>query len=83
MDDDYLIGTVFTVPYNFTPRNTLPCNGQALSIQQYTMLYSLIGIRFGGNGISTFFLPNLQGFEPNPYVHYVIMVENGMYPMRP
>jgi microcystin-dependent protein len=37
------------------------CNGQILPISQNTALFSLLGTTFGGNGISTFALPNLQG----------------------
>jgi microcystin-dependent protein len=46
---------------NFAPSNWAFCNGQTLPISQYTALYSLIGTTYGGNGTTTFNLPNLQG----------------------
>jgi microcystin-dependent protein len=39
----------------------MACEGQELSVQQYTALYSLLGQTYGGNGTSTFKLPNLAG----------------------
>lgn len=55
------IGTICTVALNFCPRGTLPANGQTLNIQQNAALFSLLGTRYGGNGQTTFALPNLQG----------------------
>jgi microcystin-dependent protein len=49
---------------NFAPKNWALCNGQLLSIQQYTALFSLLGTQFGGDGIRTFGLPNLQSSVP-------------------
>ena len=45
---------------NFAPRNFAFCNGQQMSIAQNTALFSLIGTTYGGNGVTTFLLPNLQ-----------------------
>jgi microcystin-dependent protein len=50
--------------YNFAPRGYAFCNGQILSIAQNTALFSLLGITYGGNGQTTFGLPNLQGRAP-------------------
>jgi microcystin-dependent protein len=55
------IGQVIPVPYNFAPTGWALCNGQLLSIAQNTALFSLLGTAFGGDGITTFGLPNLQG----------------------
>jgi microcystin-dependent protein len=49
---------------NFAPVGWALCNGQLLSISQNTALFSLIGTFYGGNGTSTFGLPNLQGMFP-------------------
>ena len=49
---------------SFAPRGYAFCNGQLLPINQYDALYSLIGTAFGGDGQSTFALPNLQGRIP-------------------
>jgi microcystin-dependent protein len=49
---------------NFAPRGWAFCNGQILPISQNTALFSLLGTTFGGNGQTTFALPNLQGLSP-------------------
>jgi microcystin-dependent protein len=49
---------------NFAPRGWAFCNGQILSIAQNTALFSLLGTTFGGNGQTTFALPDLQGRVP-------------------
>jgi microcystin-dependent protein len=49
---------------NFAPKRYAFCNGQTLSIQQNTALFSLIGTTYGGNGVTTFQLPNLQSALP-------------------
>jgi len=49
---------------NFAPKGWALCNGQLLAISSNTALFSLLGTQFGGNGISTFALPNLQGMAP-------------------
>jgi microcystin-dependent protein len=46
---------------NFAPRGWAMCNGQLLPISQNTALFSLLGTQYGGDGRSTFALPNLQG----------------------
>lgn len=49
---------------NFAPRGWALCDGQLLPISQNTALFSLLGVTYGGNGKSTFALPNLQGSAP-------------------
>ena len=49
---------------NFAPRGWALCNGQLLPISQNTALFSLLGTNYGGDGKSTFGLPNLQGAAP-------------------
>ena len=56
-----LLGSLLLVPFNFSPVGWAPCNGQLLPINQNQALFSLIGTTFGGNGTSTFALPNLTG----------------------
>jgi len=48
-------------PFNFAPRGWAFCNGQLLPISQNTALFSLLGTNYGGDGRTTFGLPNLQG----------------------
>src|SRR5277367_4254849 len=58
------LGQLLLVPYNFAPLNWQFCAGQTLSIGQFSALFALIGTTFGGNGQTTFQLPNLQGRVP-------------------
>jgi len=60
---DPFLGEIRIMPYggNFVTRGWALCNGQLLSIPQYSGLFSLLGTAFGGNGTSTFGLPNLSG----------------------
>ncbi|MGH8059564.1 MAG: phage tail protein [Candidatus Entotheonellia bacterium] len=52
-------------PYNFAPRGWAFCQGQILPIAQNTALFSLLGTTYGGNGQTTFGLPDLRGRVPN------------------
>lgn len=61
---DPMLGMIFMVPWNWAPTGYQLCQGQILNIQQYEALYSLTGMVFGGNGSTTFGLPNLQGRAP-------------------
>lgn len=58
------IGEIRMAGFNFAPRNWAFCNGQLLSINQNTALFSLLGTTYGGDGQTTFALPNLQGRVP-------------------
>lgn len=49
---------------NFAPRGWLFCQGQLLDIATYTVLFDLIGTTYGGDGVSTFALPDLRGRVP-------------------
>ena len=58
------VGQIALFPYNFAPKNWLLCQGQLLSISQYSALFSLLGTYYGGDGTNTFALPDLQGRVP-------------------
>jgi microcystin-dependent protein len=58
------IGQIQPFGFGFAPRNWAQCNGQILSIQQSTALFALLGTQYGGNGTTTFGLPNLQSRVP-------------------
>lgn len=58
------IGEIQLVGFNFCPRGFLKADGQVLSIAQNTALFSLLGTTYGGNGVSTFALPDLRGRVP-------------------
>lgn len=55
------LGEIQLFGFNFAPRGWALCNGALLPISQYTALFSLIGTSYGGDGKSTFQLPNLAG----------------------
>lgn len=59
------LGQIILVPYNFAPRGYAFCQGQILPIAQNTALFSLLGTTYGGNGQTTFALPDLRGRVPN------------------
>lgn len=63
MSDQYL-GEVRMFAGNFAPYGWALCNGQLLAISQNTALFSLIGTYYGGDGVTTFALPNLQSRVP-------------------
>jgi microcystin-dependent protein len=54
-------------PFNFAPNGWAKCDGQLLPISQNTALFSLLGTTYGGNGQTTFSLPNLQDSSPNSF----------------
>ncbi|PZR20369.1 MAG: phage tail protein [Flavobacterium psychrophilum] len=62
--DEELMGCIKLFAGNFAPRGYMLCNGQTLSISQNTALFSILGTMYGGDGIQTFALPNLQGTAP-------------------
>ncbi len=64
---DPFLGEIRCFSFNQVPREWLMCSGQTLPVNQYQALFTLLGIQFGGNGTSTFNLPNLNGVTP---VHY-------------
>ncbi len=78
---DYFLGQIVLFPYGFAPMGWLVCNGQVLNVMQYQAVFSLIGNKFGGNGSTTFCVPNLQGAEPVPGMGYYICMQ-GLYPVR-
>ena len=55
------LGQLLTVGFSFPPRHWATCSGQILSIAQNTALFSLLGTTYGGNGQTTFGLPDLRG----------------------
>ena len=55
------LGEIRIVSFGFAPKGWAECNGQALAISQNTALFALMGTTYGGDGVRTFLLPNLQG----------------------
>jgi len=61
---DPFLAEIRVFPYNFAPAGWQPCEGQLLPISQNTALFSLLGTTYGGDGRSTFALPDLRGRFP-------------------
>ncbi len=61
---DPILGQIIMVGFNFAPVGWASCNGQLLSISQNSALFSLLGTTYGGDGVNTFALPNLQSRFP-------------------
>ena len=61
---DQFVAEIRVFPFNFPPTGWAFCNGQILPISQNTALFSLLGTTYGGDGVSNFALPNLQGNFP-------------------
>jgi microcystin-dependent protein len=61
---DPFVAEIRVFPFNFAPKGWAFCNGQLLPISQNTALFSLLGTTYGGDGKSTFALPDLQGSAP-------------------
>ena len=58
---DTFLGDLQLTPYNFCPRGTMEAAGQLLPINQYQAMFSLYGTMYGGDGRTTFALPDLRG----------------------
>jgi len=58
---DPFVAEIRIVPFNFAPKGWAFCDGQLLPLSQNTALFALLGTVYGGDGKSTFALPNLQG----------------------
>ncbi|MBA2672882.1 tail fiber protein [Ramlibacter sp.] len=58
---EVFIGTILPVGFNYAPRGWAFCNGQLMSIAQNSALFALLGTTYGGNGQTTFGLPDLRG----------------------
>jgi len=67
------LGEVKMFAFGFAPKNWAFCNGQLMSISQNQALFALLGTTYGGNGVQTFALPNLQGAVP---LHMGVLLGN-------
>src|SRR3954465_11273105 len=61
---DPFVAEIRVFPFNFAPKGWAWCDGQLLPLSQNTALFSLLGTTYGGDGKSTFALPDLQGSAP-------------------
>ncbi len=60
MSEPY-IGEIQLFAFSYAPEGWMLCQGQTLNIRQYAALYAVVGTMYGGDGISTFMLPDLRG----------------------
>ncbi len=75
------LGMLMLVPYTFAPRGWAEAAGQLLPINQNQALFSLLGTTYGGDGRTTFGLPDLRGLELVCGQRWVIALQ-GIYPSR-
>lgn len=61
---DNFVGEIRLLPFNWAPNGWVPCDGRLLNLQQNIALYSLIGTLYGGDGKTTFAVPDLRGRVP-------------------
>lgn len=82
--DNPIIGTVALFAFNYAPKGWELCDGRLLQIQDNTALFTLLGTNYGGDGRTTFGLPNLLGKGPSttdPGPEYYIAL-SGIFPGR-
>lgn len=63
MSEPYM-GQILFAGFNYAPRNYANCDGGTLGVGQYQALFTLLGITFGGDGSTSFMLPDLRGRTP-------------------
>lgn len=61
---EFYVGQILLLPYGFAPQYSVDCDGRLLSIQQNNALFSLLGVTYGGDGRTTFGVPDLRGCAP-------------------
>ena len=79
---DPILGTVQLFALSFVPTGWITCDGSLIPIMQWQALYSLLGTTFGGDGTTSFALPDLRGKAPLAGNEFAIAVV-GVYPQRP
>lgn len=73
------MGEIILVAFDFVPDEFVDCNGQLLAISSNSALFSLLGTTYGGNGTTTFAVPNITAPTGMRYIICVV----GLYPSRP
>jgi len=71
------LGEIKIISWNFPPKGWTFCNGQLLPINQNQALFSILGTTYGGDGMRTFGLPNLQGRVPTHVGNGIVLGEMG------
>ena len=75
-----LLGEIRMFGGNFAPKGWALCDGRLLSITQNSALFTVIGTMFGGDGVTNFALPDLQGKVAEGVTFVIALV--GVYPQR-
>lgn len=73
------LGTIQLFAFDYKDQNWMLCDGSLLNRAQNQALFSLIGTKYGGDGMNNFALPDLRNAAPNPNSLYYIAVA-GIYP---
>ncbi|HXJ92543.1 MAG TPA: tail fiber protein [Terriglobia bacterium] len=76
------LGEIRLFPYNFVPERWRLCDGSLLQIAMYTALFALIGTSFGGDGKTTFALPDLRSKVPLTGQGSYCIALQGVFPQR-
>jgi microcystin-dependent protein len=71
------LGEIKIISWNFPPKGWTFCNGQLMPINQNQALFSILGTTYGGDGMRTFGLPNLQGRTPFHVGNGIVLGEQG------
>lgn len=80
-----MLGEITTFAGNFVPRGYAPTNGQLLPVSQNPGLFSIIGTTYGGDGSTTFALPNIQDgltHQPGDVALQTLICVSGAFPSR-
>lgn len=95
---DQIIGTIITFAGNFAPQGYMNCDGTLLTVRDHAALFSILGTTYGGDGHSTFALPDLRPMsrdgQPDTGLHHRVdwatlcmprqlICCDGVYPTRP
>ncbi|MBK6432708.1 MAG: tail fiber protein [Anaerolineae bacterium] len=75
------LGQITLFAFDFAPLYWAPCAGQLLPVNQNPALFALLGTNFGGDGRTTFALPDLRGKKPVSSTQYCIALQ-GIFPSR-
>jgi microcystin-dependent protein len=73
-------GSIQLFAFKYAPMGWAPCNGQLLAIANFTVLYTLLGTTYGGDGKTTFALPNLPPLSADGPAYYICI--EGVLPPR-
>ena len=76
---DFIMGQITLFAGNFIPVGFAACDGALLPIAQNTALFSILGVNYGGDGVTNFALPKIADLDDAKYM----IATQGIYPQRP